>query len=86
MNALDRLEGTGVFDDTVVGTKAMTEVLAVDWRIKSNENEGQGNLDVSNSYFSWRFCHIVGWFHGCFKPPLKMMIIGKNNHNTGSSE
>ena len=66
----DRLQSTGVLDDTVIRTTVRTESLTGYRYIKSDEIIVFKDLDAFNGYFLWQFCQIVGCFHSCSKPPL----------------
>lgn len=81
----DGLYGTGVFDDTVIRTAVRTQPLTGYRHIESDKIVVPEDLDAFDSCFLWQFCQIVGCFHSCSKPPLKIVLF-QTNHNTGSLE
>ena len=73
-NVPDGLYGTGVFDDTVIRTAVRTQSLTSYKHIESYEIVVLKDLDTFDSCFLLQFCQIVGCFHSCSKPPLKVKI------------
>ena len=67
----DSLYGTGVLDDTVIGTAVRTQSLTGYRYIESDEIVVLEDLNVFDSCFLWQFCQIVGCFHSRFRPPKK---------------
>ena len=65
-NVPDSLYGTGVFDDTVVGTTVRTEPLAGYRHIERDEIIVLEDLDTFDRCFLWQFCQIITCFHSCF--------------------